>query len=155
MNDNQLIIFCDGAARGNPGPAAAGFVVKCGDRSESYGFSLGKLSNNVAEYAGVIAALKWLTKSNQKVLNEVRQCLIYLDSELVVKQLNNLYRVKDKKLQSLVAEVKELEKQLPLLITYRHVLRHHNQDADQIVNLTLDLTASSEKASAAGRDESE
>lgn len=127
-------IFCDGGARGNPGPAASAFVVY--DSSDKLVFKnsrfLGHATNNVAEYTALIMALSWLTQ-NQKEATE-----IILDSELVKKQMTGEYKVKSPALQSLVARAKALEEKLPFAVEFVHTLRVGNSKADALVNQTLD-----------------
>lgn len=134
-----IVIYCDGGARGNPGPAASAFVVldDSGEVLTKKGFFLGKTTNNVAEYKAVIFALHDI--KNKPVKPEMIN--FFLDSELVVKQLTGFYRVKDKKLQQLVIEIKNLEKELNVLINYQAIPREKNKIADFLVNETLDKFA--------------
>ena len=135
MGKFSLVIFSDGGARGNPGKSAATFVVykdkKVLHKGSRY---LGIQTNNVAEYSGVILALSWI-KENQ---NGVDRVDYFLDSELVVKQLNGVYRIKNESLKKLAASVKELEKHIHPTIHYHHVLREKNKLADRLVNEEID-----------------
>ena len=123
----KLRINCDGGARGNPGPAAAAFVVRDDNNNIVYKGSkyLGESSNNFAEYSAILLAFEWLiekaNKENVEILN------FFLDSELAVKQLNGIYKVKDEKLR----------------VTFSHGTRDKNQFADILVNNTLDSVKSS------------
>ncbi len=131
-------VFCDGGARGNPGPAASAFlVIKDGDVVMKEGKFLGKATNNVAEYSAVINALSYLAKNLSSASNE-SEILFYLDSELVVRQLTGIYRVKDKNLSALFLKVRNLEKEIGKKIIYKHVRRNENSEADLLVNVTLD-----------------
>lgn len=136
---NDLIIFTDGGARGNPGPAAVGVVIK--NQQEkiliSFGKYLGPTTNNVAEYQAVIEALSWLAIN---LIDETgkRKINFYLDSKLVVNQLNGLYKIKDFKLKSLIIKTKELEKKITAKIFYNFIPRSKNYLADSLVNQTLD-----------------
>lgn len=134
-----IVIYCDGGARGNPGPAASAFVVldDSGEVLTKKGFFLGKTTNNVAEYKAVIFALHDI--KNKPVKPEMIN--FFLDSELVVKQLTGFYKVKDKNLQQLVIEIKNLEKELNVLINYQAIPREKNKIADFLVNETLDKFA--------------
>ena len=135
---NSLNIFTDGGARGNPGPAAIGFVIK-GNQEEilgRVGKYLGRATNNVAEYQAVIAALKWLA-SHQKIIVKYQLMNFHLDSNLVVNQLNGNYKIKDLKLKRLAAEIKELEKVFLKKIFYKFIPRTKNYQADFLVNQTL------------------
>ena len=134
--ETLLKIYCDGGARGNPGPAAAAFVV---ERQGKVIFKnakfLGNATNNVAEYSAVLFAMKWLSNFSNKAFDEVR---FVLDSELVVKQLAGLFKIKNENLRSLYFSVKEEEKKIPLRISFAAVPRNKNRLADLLVNRTLD-----------------
>jgi len=138
MEKNQVKIFCDGGARGNPGPAAWAFVVYAGDAKiwEDSGF-IGKTTNNVAEYQAVIHALKWLVFNKNKFEGPI---FFYLDSELVVNQLNGRYKIKSGNLKPLIIKVRDLENQSSLTFRYGHVLRNKNKIADALLNQTLDTS---------------
>jgi len=137
MKTDGITIHTDGGARGNPGPAACAFVAEVGGkviREES--FFLDNSTNNYAEYQGVILALKWLGL-NHKNFSE-NTATFYLDSELVVRQLSGLYKVKDKKLIELFYQVNELSKKTGLQMIYKHIPRTKNKIADFLVNEELD-----------------
>ena len=134
---NNLIIYTDGGARGNPGPAAIGYVafaVKKGGALQELtrkGETIGSATNNQAEYRALIAALAYaLTHKPDAV--EVR-----LDSELVGKQLRGEDRVKDIDLKPLYAQAKQLELRCKR-ITYTLIPRELNKDADREVNRAFD-----------------
>lgn len=134
----QLFVYTDGGSRGNPGPAAAGFVIKNSQgkilaQNKKY---LGEATNNVAEYQAVIEALQWLLTSPPT--DHWSKVNFFLDSKLVVSQLTGLYKIKDAKLRALVIEVKELERQLGKKIVYSFIPRQQNQEADSLVNQCLD-----------------
>lgn len=132
--------FCDGGARGNPGPAAAGCLLEHDvpggwqevARLREY---LGRATNNQAEYRAVLLALNYF-KTNQVKLKSSSVELI-LDSELVVRQLNGSYRVKHPDLKPLVWQVRELVVQLGN-VRFLNVSRAKNKIADQLVNEELD-----------------
>lgn len=132
---SEVNIFCDGGSRGNPGPAAAAFVVKGADGMilAREGKVLGVTTNNVAEYTGVLMAFQWIVEnlSNQRVN-------FYLDSQLVVNQLTGVYKIKDKRLLQLALQIQAFHKEFPGKIFYTHVRRAYNKDADALVNETLD-----------------
>jgi ribonuclease HI len=142
MND-QINIYCDGGARGNPGPAAAGFVVQYNGRtlhtSSNY---LGTTTNNVAEYQAVILSLKWLltnkTGLQQKLNSQQFSVSFFLDSILVVNQLLGSYKVKDLKLIKLYRSAIDLIKKLDLVFSFNHIPRSQNSHADALVNQALD-----------------
>ncbi len=131
------ILHCDGGARGNPGPAAAGYVLRrksgtgAGEIIREEGVFIGTATNNEAEYRGLIMGLE---AALQEGLDEVT---ILLDSELVVKQLRGEYRVKNKRLAALHDRAREL---LGRFSSWKveHVRRDSNWEADALVNLALD-----------------
>lgn len=131
----QLSIFCDGGARGNPGPAAIGFVVRdaAGKIFYQEGKAVGITTNNVAEYLAVIAALNWL--KGQKL---AASCVeFFLDAKLVVNQLNGLFKIKDTKLRELLFQVRQLEREVGGKIFYQLISRRENFLADRLVNQAL------------------
>lgn len=123
----------DGGSRGNPGASAIGVVMKDSEGTVVFadGKYIGTGTNNEAEYCAIIYGLKKATELNIKALD------CYLDSELVVKQINGQYTVKEERLQKLHQIVKNLQSSFEN-ITFNHVLRKDNKEADKIVNLTLD-----------------
>ncbi len=137
MNNTPLIIHTDGGSRGNPGPAAAAFVVERGSELVFQGSKyLGVVTNNFAEYSGVIIALEWVLSS--ELPDQDLQINFVLDSELVVRQINGLYKVKDENLQKLFAEVKSLISKTGKKIVFSNVPRNQNKLADLLVNEELD-----------------
>ena len=129
----MIKIFCDGGARGNPGPAAYGFVVYLDDKLIQKGAGyLGIATNNFAEYTAVIKALARLKNHYQG-----SDMQFYLDSQLVVLQLSGIYKVKNAQIRELVFRVRTLENSFRA-ITYRHIPRERNKEADALVNLALD-----------------
>ncbi len=128
-----LTTYTDGGARGNPGPAAAGIVIKneTGETVTHYGEYLGNQTNNYAEYSALLSALK---KAKELGATEVH-CV--LDSELVVKQMRGEYKVKEPTLQKLFIQVYNAAAQFKK-ISYRHILRSGNKEADAEVNLAID-----------------
>ena len=134
---SKVIIYTDGGARGNPGPAAAGVVIIDGDEKFELKKFLGDgLTNNFAEYEALIIALR----EAQKLGYAGRALDIRMDSELVVKQLKGEYKVKDKTLKVKHADVRALLADFPGT-TFTHVFREDNKDADRLVNEALDEAA--------------
>jgi ribonuclease HI len=134
MSDN-LKIYCDGGARGNPGPGASAFVVEKEEKIIfKQGKYLGRATNNIAEYQGVLMAMHWL-KENLKKTEEI---IFVLDSELVVNQLSGKFKIKNENLRNLFYAIKEIEKTLLVKIFYQAVPRDKNKLADLLVNQTLD-----------------
>jgi probable phosphoglycerate mutase len=126
----------DGGARGNPGPAAFGYVLEADDGTvlAAHGETIGTATNNVAEYRGLIAGL-------EKALElQVDELDVVSDSELIVRQMTGEYKVKNATLQELQAEAADLAARLPR-VAYRSVPREHNDLADRLVNEALDASA--------------
>ena len=135
MQNGSVTIHTDGGSRGNPGPAACSFVAEeNGSEINKHSKYLGVTTNNVAEYGGVILALKWLTE--KKYFN--RSIIFLLDSELVVKQINGVYKVKDENLRNLFFEILILMKKFGQQIVFKHIPREKNKIADFLVNWELD-----------------
>jgi ribonuclease HI len=126
-------LFTDGGARGNPGPAAYGFVLETEDGTvlAAEGQAIGVATNNVAEYSGLVAGLR---KAHELHVPEVE---VVSDSELLVKQMRGEYRVKNEALRALFVEASGLARNLQS-VEYRHVKRAHNELADRLVNEALD-----------------
>ncbi len=134
----DLTIHTDGGARGNPGPAAIGFVVESGGKIIfRHGECIGVATNNVAEYTAVISALEWLIKSqpNHHTLTTIQ---FFLDSSLVVNQINGQFKVKQASLKTLLASIIGLLDQLNLPTTFTYIPRSQNTLADALVNQALD-----------------
>ena len=133
MKNDKLTIYADGGARGNPGPASIGVVIldQRGNAVEEISRHIGETTNNQAEYQALIAAL---TKAKELGARELE---VFLDSELVVKQLNREYRVKDKDLAPLFVSVYNLSLGFKKVV-FKHISREKNQLADKLVNLALD-----------------
>jgi len=127
-----LYINIDGAARGNPGPAAYAYVIARDDHPlvEEAG-CLGSATNNVAEYAALVKALARAAELGG------RRLVIRSDSELLVKQMNGVYRVKNEQLRDLFDEARELSKQFDS-VAILHVPRADNSHADRLCNEALD-----------------
>ena len=132
----SLIINTDGGSRGNPGPAAAGFVIKTPQGIEliSKGIFLGKQTNNYAEYTAVILGLK----EAKDLCTE--QVTVYSDSQLMVKQVNGEYKVKNVNIKPLHAEVMSLLKAFKKW-NVEHVYRENNKEADEMANRSMDKKA--------------
>lgn len=136
--NHTLKIFCDGGARGNPGEAAAAFVVERDEKTiYSESVYLGKTTNNIAEYQAVILALGWLI-GNPILNSQFLTINFFLDSELVTKQINGIYRVKNKNLKIFFAEVKILINKVSSQIIFKNISRGKNKKADFLVNQKLD-----------------
>ncbi len=128
-----LVAHSDGGARGNPGPAGFGVVIKdeTGKKVAALSEYLGHQTNNFAEYQGLIAALEYAIQNGPKALKLIS------DSELLVRQIKGIYKVKNPTLQDLHARAKELIAQLEWF-SIGHALREHNQEADRLANDAMD-----------------
>jgi ribonuclease HI len=129
-------LFTDGGARGNPGPAAFGYVLEAADGAllASHGERIGVATNNVAEYRGLVAGL---AKALELGVDELE---VVSDSELLVRQMTGVYRVKNEALRRLSLEAAELARQLDA-VSYTAVRRERNSLADRLVNEALDAAA--------------
>ena len=123
----------DGGARGNPGPAAYAYVLEAEDGTvlDARGEAIGIATNNVAEYRALVAGLE---RAVELAVDEVE---VISDSELLVKQMNGEYRVKNEALRDLSLDAARLARRLRR-VTYRAVRREHNELADKLVNEALD-----------------
>jgi ribonuclease H / adenosylcobalamin/alpha-ribazole phosphatase len=126
----------DGGSRGNPGPAAYGYVLETEDGTvlDARGETIGVATNNVAEYRGLLAGLEAALERGVDELDVVS------DSELLVKQMRGEYKVKSETLRDLVSEARELAGKLRA-VSYTAVRREHNDLADALVNEALDSAA--------------
>ena len=131
--EHYLIAHSDGGARGNPGPAGYGVVIQDGSGRKVAALSeyLGHQTNNFAEYQGLIAALEYAIKHGPKALKVIS------DSELLVRQIKGIYKVKNATLQELHGRAKDLIAQLEWF-SIGHALREHNQEADRLANEAMD-----------------
>lgn len=131
--ERHLVAHSDGGARGNPGPAGYGVVIEdqSGKKIATLSEYLGHQTNNFAEYQGLIAALEYAVKHEYKALKLIS------DSELLVRQIKGIYKVKNAVLQDLHGRAKELIRQLDWF-SIGHALREHNQEADRLANAAMD-----------------
>lgn len=132
----KLIIYTDGASRGNPGPAAYGFTISDGQGRllHQEGRYIGKTTNNVAEYTAVLQALKHVKKEFGKKSYQVE---LFVDSQLVAMQLSGNYKIKAKHLKPITDQIKLLTLELGGVI-FSHVPRSKNALADKLANQALD-----------------
>lgn len=139
---NNLKIFTDGGARGNPGPSAIGVYVTDGrgEKLTGFGKTIGVATNNVAEYMAVIEALTWIIE-NKKSFAKTAKIDFFLDSKLVCSQIIGIFKVKNANLADLLFEVRTREAQISFPIFYRHIPREENSKADKFVNEALDKLA--------------
>ena len=136
---DKVVVNCDGGSRGNPGNSALGVVIKTtkGEILEEIGEYLGTQTNNFAECMAVVRALEVMRE------RELYRADFYLDSELVVKQINGEYKIKSENIAHLHQRIKELSKGMEL--TFSHVYRKDNTEADRLVNKVLDSLTDRQK----------
>jgi ribonuclease HI len=136
----ELSVHTDGGARGNPGPAACGFVLRIADTWQWVdAVLLGDQTNNTAEYQGLIHAAAAVSTYRDRIIAcGVTKVVFHLDSELVVKQVQGVYRVKEPSLQVLHRQVGTTLAEMGIPYTVVHVRREHNKLADALVNAALD-----------------
>jgi len=136
-----LIVYTDGGSRGNPGPAAAAFIIadSSGRPIKQSGVYLGVTTNNQAEYQAVLQALTWI--SQNQITYSSEKIDFYLDSELVARQLSGQYKIKSKELILLALRVKNIQNLLSsqnIQIAFYSIPRELNKSADRLVNQALD-----------------
>lgn len=147
----KFIVHTDGGARGNPGPAAVGVVIQCDNNTvAAFGKKIGESTNNVAEYRAVLSALYEIKNQKSparppgrsKIKHEdgesITEVQCYLDSNLVVQQLNGKFKVKDPTLRELLFKIRLAEQDIGGVISYVYVPREQNTRADRLVNRALD-----------------
>jgi ribonuclease HI len=134
--DDHVHLYVDGGARGNPGPAGIGarLLTADGDLVEELADYIGEATNNVAEYQALVAGLQMALD------HRVRRLTVFADSELVVKQLNGQYRVKDAVLRGFHDQASRLLHQIAD-VELRHIPREQNAEADRLVNQAIDGAA--------------
>jgi len=140
MATRSLFIFADGGARGNPGPAAIGFIIKDskGKILKREGKYIGETTNNVAEYQAVVESLKWIKKNLINSVVSINSINFFLDSKLIVNQLNGLFKIKNSNLRSLIVKVRQLEQEVGGNVSYNFIPREKNKEADTLVNQSLE-----------------
>ena len=136
----KLIIHTDGGSRGNPGEGAVGVViewkVESGERKviSEFGKRVGIVTNNEAEYLAVIESFKKLSTLNY----QFSTIQFVMDSKLVCEQLSGRWKIKKEHLKDLFNQIKSLEFELGIPVSYTHVLRNKNKRADELLNQALD-----------------
>ncbi len=131
---NEIIAYIDGASRGNPGPAAAGFTLadSAGTQLQAKAFFLGRATNNIAEYTSFVKALEAAKQIGAE------QLMVFSDSELLVRQINGQYKVKSEQIRPLFRQAVNLLGEFKTW-KVRHITREKNKEADKLVNQALNL----------------
>lgn len=144
--DKKLTIHTDGGARGNPGPAGIGVVISHPSATASLGLAkefhsfkeyIGKATNNEAEYRAVILALKEARKLLGKKKSKETELEINVDSELLYKQIKGEYKIKEERLQKFFVDIWNMKQDF-VSVTFNHVRREKNKEADKLVNEAID-----------------
>lgn len=133
----KILVWADGGARGNPGPAAIGVVLELPRGRKTYSEYIGKATNNAAEYKAVIFALKKVRALVGRGRLKNIELEVCLDSELVARQLKGEYKVLERDLQPFFMDVWNLKFDIPNVL-FREISREENKDADRLVNEALD-----------------
>ena len=134
MAHNKLIVYTDGGARGNPGPAAFGVVI---GETYMHGEYIGETTNNIAEYSGLVYALKHAKKGTDETDMAKVDLEVRMDSELIIKQMKGEYKVKNEGLKPFFLEAKKLISHFHS-VSFVHIPREENKEADAMVNKALD-----------------
>ena len=136
---DRITIYTDGGARGNPGPAGIGAVVseESGKVIHEVSQYIGEQTNNFAEYEALIVVLTELKKMFGEKLREM-QIEVKMDSELVVRQISGIYKVKEPTLKEQFAKVAKIRLEDAPNMTFNHVFREANAHADELVNKAID-----------------
>ena len=136
---DYIHIYTDGGSRGNPGPAASGVYItdQAGNKITGFGKKLGTQTNNFAEYTAVIQAFEWVI-SHRNEFDESLHIAFFMDSQLVYSQILGIWKVKNEAIGNLLGIIREKQSLLTAIITYSHIPREKNKNADRYVNLALD-----------------
>ena len=136
---SPVIVHTDGGARGNPGPAAVGVWITDAENNclARFGKTIGIATNNIAEYQAVIEALEWLKCFRGFELEKVK---FYLDSMLVVNQLNGVFKIKEAHLKGLFQKIYRLKQEIGIDLSFEYLPREKNRVADSLVNQALDAS---------------
>ncbi len=136
----RVDVYCDGGARGNPGPAALGVVVHQGNLTKEYAQCLGRATNNEAEYQAAIFALKKIKQILGKKETKATTVRVYSDSELLVNQMSGIYKIQHPKIQVLFLSLWNLTLDFGK-VQFHAIPREENKEADALVNKALDQEA--------------
>jgi len=154
MQNKQIKIFSDGGARGNPGPAGVGVVIQMlpvtsNQLPVTLSKYIGEATNNQAEYSAVIEALTWVKENiHHDCTSKVQEGMeieYFLDSELIVEQLNQRYKLKNEGLKPLFWQVRDLVIALGGKVSFKYIPRDQNKEADRLVNQAIDNERGNEK----------
>lgn len=135
----MISVYTDGGSRGNPGPSGIGVYIidEKGKQLAAFGKTIGVTTNNVAEYTALIEAFSWLL-DHKKALDQHAKISVSVDSQLLYSQIVGIYRVKNAKIRELLFVIREKEAMLGVPVSYAHIRREFNKNADMLVNKALD-----------------
>lgn len=139
IGENRIRVYTDGGSRGNPGPAAIGVVI-CGPDGNlltSYGKAIGRKTNNEAEYGAVVFALAKVKSLFGGTKAKATTLEVFMDSELVQRQLSGQYKIEEERLFPFFIKIWNLRIDFRA-VTFTHIPREKNRDADRLVNEALD-----------------
>jgi ribonuclease HI len=134
---NKIKIFTDGGARGNPGPSGIGVVIESAGAKKTYREFIGYATNNEAEYKALLFALQKVKLLYGKTKTKSLSVECFLDSELVVKQMNHKYKINEENIQKFFLQIWNLSVDFGE-VKYTHIPRGKNSEADRLANLALD-----------------
>ena len=144
--EEKIIIFTDGGARGNPGPAGIGAIIQISNlksqNEEKISKYIGTATNNQAEYQAVIEALSWV---KENIKTDDLEIVCFLDSELIVEQLNQRFKLKNEGLKPLFWQIRDLVMSLGGKISFKYIPREKNKKADRLVNEAIDKQVKQDK----------
>lgn len=130
-----LKVFTDGGAKGNPGPAAIGIVVYHNNEAVlKHREDIGEATNNVAEYTALVKAYELLKKDTSNFISHASKVEFFSDSQLMVNQLNGMYKVKNARIREFIVAIKIAEQEIGIPVSYTYVPREENTVADLLVN---------------------
>lgn len=141
MSEKKIIIHTDGGSRGNPGPAAIGFLIERNGLAREFAECIGDKTNNEAEYYALVCALKKAKQLVGKETAKTSNVVCYSDSELMVRQLNHQYKLKDEVIKQHFIAIWNLTIDFKS-VTFIHIKREHNCKADKLLNEALDRECS-------------
>jgi len=142
---NKIKIFTDGGARGNPGPSGIGAVIEFSGSKKTYREFIGHATNNEAEYKALLFALQKVKSLFGKAKIKSLSLECFLDSELVVKQLNHEYKINGENIQKIFLQIWNLSIEFGE-VNYTHISREKNSEADKLANLAMDEANSIQSA---------
>jgi ribonuclease HI len=140
---NKIKIFTDGGARGNPGPSGIGAVIESAGSKKTYREFIGHATNNEAEYKALLFALQKVKSLFGKTKTRSLSLECFLDSELVVKQLNHEYKINGENIQKIFLQIWNLSIDFGD-VKYAHIPREKNSEADRLANLAMDEAESAQ-----------